>query len=66
MAETPIAETNVSSHVADKGAAFRQLADQHLDAGASRGGYPDRPEGGPQQQESPDRTIQAHELRVVL
>ena len=32
MAETPIAEWGVNGTVADKGAAFRQLADEQLDA----------------------------------
>jgi RNA polymerase sigma-70 factor (ECF subfamily) len=32
MVDTPVAEGDVSGSVADKGAAFRQLADEHLDA----------------------------------
>ena len=32
MAETPIAQWQVNSTTADKGTAFRQLADEHLDA----------------------------------
>lgn len=32
MVDTPVAEGDVSGSVADKGTAFRQLADQHLDA----------------------------------